>query len=222
MNIGRPSARVIRHLLVAVTVACGATLLATPAGAIEKTLANDSFTGVGDLVCIPGFAVDEIGAARFTAAPTDYPFTLQRVQVLLCPDGPAVDLVLKIWQDDGASVEPGTLLWEEFVTFTPSSDFLNEVDLSLENITIASGSVRVGIEFFFSGSPPGLARDLDGITPAANFVYAVPPSSWLFAEQLGVTGDWILRVVIDANAAPPILVDGFESGDTAAWSATVP
>jgi hypothetical protein len=199
-----------------------ATLLVAPAGAIEKTLANDGFTGVGDLVCIPGFAAGEIGAARFTAEPADYPFTLERVQVLLCPDGPAVDLVLKIWHDDGVSLGPGTLLWEEFVTFTPSTTFLNEVDLSGENITIDSGSVRVGIEFFFFGSPPGLARDLDGITAQTNFVYAIPPDAWFFSEQLGVTGDWILRVVIDANAGPPVFVDGFESGDTTAWSATVP
>ena len=197
-------------------------LVCSPLGAVEKTLQNDSFTGIGDLMCIPGFAVEEVGAARFTAAPSDYPFTVERIQVLLCPDGPSVDLVVKVWNDDGSSVNPGTLLWDEIVTFTPSTAFLNEVDLSLDDITIASGSVRVGIEFFFAGSPPGLARDLDGITPQANFVYAVPPGAWYFSEQLGVSGDWILRVVIDANEAPPLFADGFESGDTGAWSATVP
>lgn len=199
-----------------------ASLLCAPAAAVEKTLQNDSFTGVGDLMCIPGFAVEEVGAARFTAAPSDYPFTVERIQVLLCPDGPPVDLVVKVWNDDGSSLNPGTLRWDEIVTFTPSTAFLNEVDLSLDDITIASGSVRVGIEFFFAGSPPGLARDLDGITPQANFVYAVPPGAWYFSEQLGVSGDWILRVVIDANEAPPVFADGFESGDTGAWSATVP
>lgn len=197
---------------------------ASPAGALEKTLANDSFTGAGDLVCVPGFAAGETGAARFTAEPADYPFTIQRVQVLLCPDGPAVDLVLHIWADDGTSVAPGTVLWEEFVTFTPSTTFLNEVDLSLENITVESGSIRVGVEYFFFGSPPGIARDVDGINLQTNFIYAVAPvpEGWYFAEQLGVSGDWIIRVVIDANDAPPVFVDGFESGDTDAWSATVP
>jgi hypothetical protein len=199
-----------------------ANLLSAPLGAVEKTLQNDSFTGVGDLVCIVGFGVEEIGAARFTAEPGDYPFTVERVQVLLCPDGPPVDLVLKVWSDDGSSVSPGTLLWEEIVNFTPSTSFLNEVDLSLEDITVAAGSLRVGIEFFFAGSPPGLARDLDGIHAQANFIYAVPPGDWYFSQQLGVTGDWILRVVIDANEAPPIFEDGFEVGDTSSWSATVP
>ena len=203
-----------------------ALLIATrpwvPALAVEMTLQNDSFTGVGDLACIPGFAVEEIGAARFTAPPGSHPFTVERIQVLLCPDGPPVDLVVKIWRDDGSSLPPGTLLWEEIVTFTPLTYYFNELDLSLDDVTISSGSVRIGIEFFFGGSPPGLARDLDGITPAMNFVYAIPPGSWYFAEQLGVSGDWILRVVIDANEAAPVFADGFESGDTGAWSATVP
>jgi hypothetical protein len=130
------------------------SFLPTPLDAVEKTLQNDSFTGVGNLYCETGFVIEEIGAARFTAEPSDYPFTVERVQVLLCPDGPAADLVVKIWNDDGSSVAPGTLLWEEIVTFTPSTAFLNELDLSLDDITIVSGSVRVGIEFFFAGSPP--------------------------------------------------------------------
>ena len=201
------------------------SFLPTPLDAVEKTLQNDSFTGVGNLWCETGFVIEEIGAARFTAEPGDYPFTVERIQVLLCPDGPPVDLVVKVWNDDGSSVNPGTLLWEEIVTFTPSTSFLNEVDLSLDDITISSGSVRVGIEFFFAGSPPGLARDdLDGITPQTNFIYATGPvpEGWYFAEQFEVSGDWILRVVIDANSSPPLFADGFESGDTGAWSATVP
>lgn len=211
-----------RVITVGAMALAAVALVCSPLGAVEKTLQNDSFTGVGDLMCVPGFAVEEVGAARFTAAPSDYPFTVERIQVLLCPDGPPVDLVVKVWNDDGSSVNPGTLLWDEIVTFTPSTAFLNEVDLSLDDITIALGSVRVGIEFFFAGSPPGLARDLDGITPQANFVYAVPPGAWYFSEQLGVSGDWILRVVIDANEAPPLFEDGFEVGDTSSWSATVP
>ena len=199
-----------------------ATLPGAAALAVEMTLANDSFTGVGDLMCIPGFAVEEIGAARFSPPPGSYPFTVERIQVLLCPDGPPVDLVVKIWRDDGTSLPPGTLLWEEIVTFTPSTSYFNELDLSLDDITITAGSVRVGIEFLFAGSPPGLARDLDGITPQVNFIYAVPPGAWYFSEQWGVSGDWILRVVIDANSAPPLFADGFESGDTGSWTATVP
>lgn len=212
----------VARSLAAAALAVAASQLAAPAAAVEKTLQNDSFSGVGDLVCIPGFAVEEIGAARFVAEPGDYPFTVERIQVLLCPDGPPVDLVVKVWNDDGSSVAPGALLWEEIVTFTPSTTFLNELDLSLDDITISSGAVRVGIEFFFAGSPPGLALDLDGITAEVNFVYEVPPGWWRFAEDLNVYGDWILRVVIDANASPPLFADGFESGDSSAWSATVP
>ena len=200
----------------------GCLLVAGAALSAEKTLQNDGFTGAGDLVCIPGFAIEEIGAARFTAQPEDYPFTIKRIQVILCPDGPPVDLVLKIWQDDGSSLNPGASLYSEFVNFTPSTAFMNEVDLSLDQIVIDSGSIRVGIEFFWGPSPPGLAMDLDGINLQTNFIYAIPPDAWMFAEDLGVNGDWIIRVVIDANEAPPIFVDSFESGDTTAWSDTLP
>ena len=209
--------------VVSLVVACAVVVATSPAGAIEKTLANDGFTGSGDLICVQGFAVEEIGAARFTAEPGDYPFTIQSVQILLCPDGPASDLVLKIWRDDGSSLPPAELLWEEIVTFTPSTTLLNEVDLSVDNLVIDSGSVRVGIEYLFSGSPPapGIARDIDGINPSANLIF-VPPASWFLSQQLGVTGDWIIRLVVDANEAQPIFADGFESGGTTAWSAVVP
>jgi hypothetical protein len=201
-----------------------AAIVSSPgtSASIEKTLQNDSFSGTGDLVCIPGFAVGEIGAARFSPQPEDYPFIIKKVQLILCPDGPPVDLVLNIWHDDGTSVNPGTSLFAEFVTFTPSTTLLNEVDLTIDDIVVHSGEVRVGIEFFNFGSPPGLARDLDGINLETNFVFAVPPAQWIFAENLGVTGDWIIRLVIEANDAPPIFTDGFESGDTDGWSNRIP
>jgi hypothetical protein len=192
------------------------------AHSIEKILQNDSFSGVGDLVCIPGFAIDEYGAARFVVDPGDYPFTIKRIQVILCPDGPPVDLVLSIRQDDGSSLDPGPVLYEEFATFTPSSTFINEIDLSLENIVVASGTIRVGIGFFFAGSPPGLAIDTDWYHPETNFVFEIPDYHWVYAENLGVTGDWIIRVVIEAPDTPPVFIDGFESGDLGNWSNQFP
>jgi hypothetical protein len=193
---------------------------AAPCSGAEIILQNDGFVPPGELVCIPGFDVGEIGAARFEATPQDYPFTLERIQVIICPDGPAANLVVKVWQDDGSSVAPGDLLHEDIYTLTPSSVYFNEIDISDQNIVVASGWVRVGIEFFFFPSPPGLARDMDGITGGVNFVYALP-GIWYYSEQLGVEGDWIIRLVVDSSSPMPF-VDGFESGDTSAWSSTVP
>jgi hypothetical protein len=44
---------------------------------------------------------------------------------------------------------------------------------------------------------------------------------WWASESLGLTGDWIVRLQIQTPDAS-IFADGFESGDTGAWSSTVP
>jgi len=210
------------HITVSAFLCCGFLLATGPVTGIEKTLQNDSFSDDGDLVCVMGFVTDEIGAARFSAEPGDYPFTIKKIQVILCPDGPPLEMVLRVWEDDGSSLNPGASLYSEFVTFQPSTTLINEVDLTLDDITVDSGSIRVGIEFFWGGSPPGLARDIGDIINQTNFIYAVPPGSWLFAENLGLTGDWIIRVVIEANDPPPVFTDGFESGDASVWSGVFP
>jgi hypothetical protein len=205
---------------------CWAVLTATSVGfGAELTLQNDSFSGTGSVICISGqsFAEGEMAAARFTAPPGAYPFQVQAIQVLACPLGTQADLVLKIWHDDGLSNEPGDLIYEEFFTLVGSDVALNELDVSVQNITIDSGGLRVGVQYYFGPALTGLATDIDGhIEPQPNFIYAIPPSAWTPAHLFGVNGDWIIRVVIDANDEPPIFVDGFESGDTDLWSDVEP
>ena len=196
-----------------------------PLGAVEKTLQNDSFGGTGPVICITGqsFAEGEIAAARLTPAPTDYPFELLSVLILACPNGTQSDLVVKIWEDDGSSPDPGELRYEELFTLYGSDTAFNEIDLDPFDIVFTEGSIRIGIEYLFGAAPTGIATDMDGHqVPQPNYIYAIPPSAWLPADDFGVTGDWILRAVIDASSQPPLFADGFESGDTGAWSATVP
>jgi len=197
-----------------------------PAGfAGELTLRNDGFSGTGSVFCVSGqgFAAGEIAAARFTANAGQYPFQILRIQVLACPSGTQADLVLKIWEDDGVSDEPGDLLYEEFFTLLGSDNALNELDVSFQNIVVDSGSIRVGIQYFFGPALTGIATDLDGHGDLQhNYIYAIPPGEWTPAHFFGVTGDWIIRVVVDANDQPPVFVDGFESGDASQWSDVVP
>lgn len=58
----RSIARTRRRFRFAAIALAAARLLCAPAVAVEKTLQNDSFTGVGDLVCIPGFESGDTGA----------------------------------------------------------------------------------------------------------------------------------------------------------------
>ena len=191
----------------------------------ELTLRNDAFSGAGSVFCVSGqsFAEGEIAAARFTADASSYPFQILRVQVLACPSGTQADLALKIWEDDGVSDEPGDLLYEDFFTLLGSDNALNELDVSFQDINVQSGSIRVGIQYFFGPALTGLATDLDGHgDPQPNFIYAINPPGWYPAHFWGVNGDWIIRVVVDANEQPPVFVDGFESGDAGAWSDVLP
>jgi hypothetical protein len=207
-------------------VLCGWLLVIVLAlsGEVEaaiKELANDSFSGMGSITCQIGFVEGESGAVKLTADPGDYPYQVKKVRMLICPASTSGYVILRIYEDNTGTVLPGPLLYEEIVQVTGSDDALNEVDLSLSGIIIPSGSVRVELEWF-QNSPPGLANDLDGFVPNVNYIYAIPPGAWFYADVLGVMGDWIIRMEIENDAETPIFADGFESGDTAEWSIVTP
>ena len=199
-------------------------VIAAPATAVEKTLQNDSFSGTGSVTCVLGssFAAGDIAAARFIPAPGDYPFQILEIHVLACPSGSQDVVALKIWEDDGFSNEPVDLLYEEFFTLVGSDLALNGLDVSTLGLVVNSGSIRIGIEYYVDWSPVGIATDMNGhVTPQPNFIYDFQTFGWRTADFFGVDDDWIIRVVIDANEAPPLFADGFESGDTTEWSETV-
>lgn len=199
-------------------------LLATaPAGAVVKELSNDSFSGAGSLTCVLGFAEAESAASKLTADPGDYPYEIKKVRMLICPEPTSGFAILRIYEDNTGTPVPGPLIYEEIVQVTASDIALNQVDLSLEGIVISSGSVRVELEWYQAAPPgPGLARDNDGFTPNVNYIYVNPPGVWMYANDAGVLGDWIIRMEIDTAAEVPVFVDDFESGDTMAWGDTTP
>jgi len=211
-------------------VLCGWLLVIVLAlsGEVEaaiKELANDSFSGTGSITCQIGFVAGESGAAKLTADPGDYPYQVLKIRMLVCPASTSGTVILRISEDNTGTVLPGPTIYEEIVQITGSDEAFNELDLSLNNIIITSGSVRVELNWYDEPPPPGLANDLDGIVPNVNYIYAeISPGvyQWFYAEQLGVPGDWIIRLEIDTSAETPIFVDGFESGDTTAWSIVTP
>lgn len=208
--------KVVRFATMAVT---GMALAVPSAHAGTKTLQNDGFTGIGSVACQIGAAEGEILAARFSGESGDYPFTIEGVLALVCPASSSGFFVVKVWEDDGVSLQPGALLYSELYQLTGADTGLNSIDLSLQNIVIDSGSVRIGLELF-QDPVPSVATDTDStITSGTNFVY-VPPT-WLASEILGLTGDWIIRLQIETPDTM-IFADGFESGNTLLWSSTVP
>ncbi len=167
-----------------------------------KWLKNDGFVEGGLAFYQAGFVANEIMAARFVAEPEDYPYELTKVRVLVGDGGSGGTIgpfILHLWEDTGA-MQPGpTLKAPEGVQLT-AGPYWNDFDI-IPPITIESGMIRVGFEFF-QDPPPSFYRDADGnINPGVNFIY-VPGVGWFFSEQFGLQGDWVLRVQIDTPATP--------------------
>jgi hypothetical protein len=194
-----------------------------PVSAERKILQNDSFTGTAVITQLGSFAEQEYAAASFEADPADYPFRLEKVQALvLAPmDGTIAMVSVTVWEEDGTA-DPGTVIHTSTYGFQveSSSTAINELDLSCENIVIDSGRFRVGIRWEYVGDTIGLAFDDDGISALTNSLFALfPITGWWWADTLGVTGDWIIRVEIETDIAGSIFGDGFERGDASCWVA---
>src|SRR5262245_39089873 len=83
---------------------------APPAGAQVVFLQNDSFVS-GSVNCYRGIGDQESMAAKFTATPSQYPYTIDRIRVFGCGGGQNPYDVF-IYQDNGSSANPGTLIWQ--------------------------------------------------------------------------------------------------------------
>jgi hypothetical protein len=177
--------------------------LAASARAQVVFLQNDSYVG-GAVSCVTSVGNEDSIAARFTAVPDQYPYTIDRIHVFGCGGGQDA-YVLDIYQDDGSGVAPGTLLWQSQNAYLlDGGNAINEILMSQEPVpppAITSGTIRVEVFTVSILQPIGFGADTNGITPQRNFLR--PGGTWNFAETLGVTGDWILRVGIRTGSSPP-------------------
>ncbi len=92
-------------------------------------------------------------------------------------------------------------------------------------IPVTAGQPFV-VDFRFLEAPPvtgpSIVNDADGCQEGFNGIFAIPPSIWLSSCLLGVSGDFVIRAVVDCDTSNAIFSDSFESGDTSAWSDVVP
>lgn len=198
-----------------------AGIVAAEASAETKILQNDSFSGTASFTQLAAFDELEIVAATFTADPADYPYRIEAVQVLVLAELPgSIAMVSAAGWEELGTLDPGPEVFSSTYGYqvVSSTTAMNELSLSCENVVIASGSVRVGLTWEYVLDPIGIAFDLDGIEPATNFVYSSPIGGWWYSENLGVTGDWIMRLVIETNVTgDELFADGFERGDLSCW-----
>jgi Calx-beta domain-containing protein len=177
-----------------------------PAEAQVVFLQNDSYTS-GAVNCYRGIGDQESLAAKFTASPSQYPYTVDRIRVFGCGGGQNPYNVF-FFQDNGTGPNPGAQFWASKNSYILlGGNLFNDILMSLEPIPpppITSGTVRVEIYNVFDVDSIGFGADLGGIIPMRNFVYR-PTVGWSFAESVGIAGDFILRMGILAPSAAPEL-----------------
>ena len=160
----------------------------------EVELANDSWSSGQSRAFVAAFLPTEIAAVRLVPSG---PSSVTAVRFLFGGDflGTPETMTVRIWDDSAETDDPGAQIFSASYQITSSETVLQEIDLSGENIVV-NGVFRVGLEFNHTGVPT-IARDDDGnITPNRNFARA-SPGGWAEAGVLGVTGDWILRAVVE-------------------------
>jgi hypothetical protein len=197
-------------------------VLAAPAGAQLVVLQNDSIIDFGTAAIQTGFVAGERGAAWLTSPCVGdliavrilwLDFTNSGTQSL----GEAITV-----SENGPFPAPGTAL-AELVGPVLTEGFFNEFIIT-PALPIAEDETMVVDFKFFSTPPPlgpSLATDTDGCQQPKNSIFAIPPGGWFDLCPFGVSGDLAIRAVVVCSD-DLIFADGFESGDTTAWSDTFP
>lgn len=175
----------------------GALLALEGAALAQVELKNDGFVDGANVGFQQGFASGEMGASRFT--PPMPGVLLQKVQFLFGGGTTTPqDIKLHVWDDAAETTDPGAELFSGDYTLVPADDQLQEIDITAEGVTV-TGTFRVGIEFTHVGLP-SIARDDDTtIAVDKNFIFAQGGLGWAPSADLGLTGDWVIRAIVEGE-----------------------
>ncbi|HUT77531.1 MAG TPA: hypothetical protein VM285_07585 [Polyangia bacterium] len=202
-------------------------LLGPPAVADVVTLQNDTLANMLGGVVSCGFIEGEYVASVFEPGEDDYPVRVLEVQFVLgayvpgplglsCNQTAAASglgFPLRIWNDtDETSAAPdGPAIYENLgLSLSSSSSAWNTISLEAEDILVDEGLIRVAFEFP-ADQVAFPMRDNNGITAYRNLVYGVfggGDPQWQWAGGLGISGDWVMRLVVETG------VDGDADADT--------
>jgi uncharacterized repeat protein (TIGR01451 family) len=196
-----------------IAVSLLAFALSSAAGAVEVTVKNDSLTDLGTASIVWGFAVGEKAASWLTSPCTG---NLRAVQVFWrSPSGTTGETIqnaIEIFRG-GTFPTPGALV--ETVGGPVLTDgVINEYRYLDENNVIplivpVTENETFVVSFQFATAPlqfvdPSVTRDTDGILSNRNALMADIGGNfiWFNSATLGLTGDWVIRAVIDCPDGP--------------------
>ncbi len=209
-----------RHAAWGVIAAAGIALTGSAHGE-EIVVQNDRLADGGTAAICPCFAAGEEAAAWLTS-PCDG--NIVAVQIFWSTQfggaKPSLEDSITLYEA-GSFPVPGAELVNGLPPFPPAffegpvmiNGGLNEFRFLDENnsvplsVPIAAGETFVVSFKFFNANAgdifaPSVASDANGCQPGRNAVFALP-GGWLNACTLGVSGDWVIRAVVDCAPGPP-------------------
>lgn len=189
-----------------------ATAAAGAASAAEVTVQNDSLTDFGSAVVVTGFVGGGAAASWLTSPCAG---NVVAVQVFWrSQSGTGAQVIHEAVRVHRAATFPVPGAVAETVAGPVLTDgVMNEWRYIDENnviplvVPVALGETFV-VSLTFDEAPPlvvgpSVVRDTNGIQPARNTIYSDFGAGfeWRDAGTLGVTGDWVIRAVVDCQAA---------------------
>lgn len=179
--------------------------------AVEVVLQNDSLLDNTTGGIQAGFVTGE-QAAVWLDAPCDG--NIVGVQFLWrsLSGGAPVSIENRILISEAGTFPVPGLLLDEIVGPVMTDGVINEFRFKDENnviplsVPVVSGETYV-VALKFDHAPPAtgpsVVNDTDGCQAGKNGIHAlVPPLTWFSSCTLGVSGDFVIRAVVDCAAAP--------------------
>ena len=190
----------------------------------EVILKNDSVSDFSEAIIVTGFVSGEKAAAWLTTPCEGH---IVRVQIFWRSQfGGTADSLeesIEIFQA-GTFPTPGSRLLE---LLGPSmvDGALNEFTVPVPIAVEQNQTFVVSLKFLEAPPAvvgPSVVVDTDGCQAGKNGIFAIP-GGWFSSCVLDVSGDFVIRAVVDCEAeVDSIFSDGFESGNTSAWSSAEP
>ncbi len=188
-----------------------ASLLSGTATAAEMTVKNDSLTDFSSAIIESGFVAGEKGASWLTS-PCDGNIVAVQIFWLSATGGTGQLLgdSIDIYRS-GTFPTPGALA-QQINGPLLSDGVINEYRFLDDNNTVplivpVTNNETFVVAYKFSETPPNsgpsLAVDADGIHTGRNAIYAQlsgPNYAWFSSESFLVSGDWVIRAVVDCQA----------------------
>ncbi|MCB9778645.1 MAG: hypothetical protein H6742_08800 [Alphaproteobacteria bacterium] len=187
-----------------------AALVAAPsAQAGSRWLQNDGFDD-GDLAGFQGgFVQYECWGSIYQPTSTEYPFTVEKVRLLVGGTSSKEIFSVHFYQSDTATFSGATYLGGEGVAIVGSDSAFSDInvaELELGTISVDSGFLGISVCLEAHSGYPAIARDNDGMSNATrNWIYADAGTGWKWWQSniFGLTGDWIMRACIQGAGVGP-------------------